>query len=209
MTWKRQYFNAPSLSSVILIDALSRQPILESASFKGFSNFCDLVTKFSRASKQVMPVPRTTTTMESAVIAFFLFVASACIPFILFISQQVPQGHNERVELLLQQQEELPKPQSGFAESLWVATTTTTLRGRGVLHMPSQHDGCQPYGNGRRRIRRILCISGNGWDTAERRRRQRQQWQRYGRARGARASLCQPESSRDELACRPVQYYSS
>ena len=100
MTWKRHNFNAPSLASVILMDALSRQPILESASFKGFSNFCDLVTKFSRVSKQVMPVPRTTTTMESALIAFFLFVASACIPLILFISQQETQGHNERVEEL-------------------------------------------------------------------------------------------------------------
>ena len=47
-----------------------------------------------------MPVPRTTTTIESAVIAFFLFVATACIPLILFISQQETQGHNERVEEL-------------------------------------------------------------------------------------------------------------
>ena len=86
------------------------QPILESASFKGFSNFCDLYQIFAgfldlgsllaRHKKHVMPVPRTTTTIESAVIAFFLFVASACIPLILYISQQETEGHNERVEEL-------------------------------------------------------------------------------------------------------------
>ena len=95
------------------------QPILESVSFKGFSNFCDLYrisagflnlgTPLARHKKQFMPVARTTTTIASAVIAFFLFVASAFIPLILFISQQEThghkgtraQGHKERVEELV------------------------------------------------------------------------------------------------------------
>ena len=47
-----------------------------------------------------MPVPHTTTAIESVVIAFFLLVASACIPLILYISQQETQEHKERVEEL-------------------------------------------------------------------------------------------------------------
>ena len=47
-----------------------------------------------------MLVPRTTTAIESVVITFFLLVASACIPLILYISQQETQEHKERVEEL-------------------------------------------------------------------------------------------------------------
>ena len=47
-----------------------------------------------------MPVPRTTTAIESLVITFFLLVASACIPLILYVSQQKTQEHKERVEEL-------------------------------------------------------------------------------------------------------------
>lgn len=77
-----------------------------------FGNFCDLLIKNCAGfhdlgsilaphdKKQVMPVPRTTTAIESVVITFFLLVASACIPLILYISQQETQGHKERVEEL-------------------------------------------------------------------------------------------------------------
>jgi hypothetical protein len=47
-----------------------------------------------------MTVPRTTTAIESVVIAFFLLVASACIPLILYISQQETQEHKERLDEL-------------------------------------------------------------------------------------------------------------
>jgi hypothetical protein len=41
-----------------------------------FAGFLNVGSLLARHKKQVMPVPRTTITIESAVIAFFLFVAS-------------------------------------------------------------------------------------------------------------------------------------
>ena len=69
--------------------------------FAIFSRASWILDPFRRLHKaQFMLVPRTTTAIESVVITFFLLVASACIPLILYISQQETQEHKERVEEL-------------------------------------------------------------------------------------------------------------
>ncbi len=136
--------NAPSLTSVILMDVLSVSTFLGkciiSAKFCNlyqiFAGVLDLGSILALHKKEFMPVPRTTTAIESAVITFFLLVASACIPLILYCTSQHNRRHRSTrrgflKSLLLRQQEELPKPQSGFVDSLRVVPTTT-LQGRGV-----------------------------------------------------------------------------
>ncbi len=78
-----------------------------------------------------MPPPHATTAMESIALTFLLLVASACIS--LFCTSH-NRRRNSRVGLMslqLQQPEEPPKLQSGFADSLRVATTTTTTAAHG------------------------------------------------------------------------------
>jgi hypothetical protein len=65
-----------------------------------FAGFLDLGSILPLHKKQFMLVPRTTTIIESAVITFFLLVASSCIPLILYISQQETQEHKEKVKEL-------------------------------------------------------------------------------------------------------------
>jgi hypothetical protein len=72
----------------------------------------DLGSILALHKKQFMPVPRTTTAIESIVIHLIL-------------------DTSQLKSLMLRQHEELPNPQSGFADSLRVAPTTM-LRGRGV-----------------------------------------------------------------------------